>query len=118
MSDPETLKVWVVYVEYNEAATPEIIAVCASEELAEEMRKKEVRERIEGGFTVYPWEGEAEEDEDGDRKTEGFDDIEWDVDVHVEEHDVIGVGDPRCPKIPPGYGTHPKDCACGGCPCP
>jgi hypothetical protein len=22
----------------------------------------------------------------------------------------------RCPKIPPGYGTHPADCACGGCP--
>ena len=86
------MKVWIIYVEHNKAATPEIIGVYASAELAKEARKAEVKERIEGGHSIYP-RGEGEP-----KLGVGFDHIGWGQDVRIEEREVIGCG------------THPGGC--------
>lgn len=85
----ETAKVWLVYQEYQ-ADTPDIVGLYLSrqdaERVAEECRE-EARE--EYGWVVY-----------GDRNEQGEKLADWDVDVHVEAHDVEGASDQSLEEKP------------------
>ncbi len=76
--------VWLVYLEFQ-ADTPEVVGVFrrrrdAGQE-AEEWRRYA---RKEFGWVVY-----------GDEDEDGHENAAWDVDVHVEDHEVEPAGGPR-----------------------
>jgi hypothetical protein len=71
-------KVWLVYQEFQ-ADTPDIIGLFQSRgdaELAAEECRRSAREEYE--WVVY-----------GDQTQGGAEIAEWDVDVHVEQHEVL-----------------------------
>ena len=71
------VKVWLVYLEYQ-ADTPDVVGIYWSRDDAERTAKECRREaRKHYGWVVY-----------GDKDSEGNVIAEWNVDVHVEEHDV------------------------------
>jgi hypothetical protein len=73
----QRLKVWLVYQEFQ-ADTPDIVGLFQRQgeaELAAEECRRSAREDYE--WAVY-----------GDQDEHGHEIAEWDVDVHVEEHEV------------------------------
>jgi hypothetical protein len=78
--------VWIVYVEHNENAEPSIEGVYATKRLATLARHALVRAYRTGKTStgaLHPrktvWPTRARDDDD-----------EWDVDVHIEAHEVQG----------------------------
>lgn len=73
----QRLKAWLVYQEFQ-ADTPDIVGLFRSRrdaELAAEECRRSAR-------TEYDWVVYGDKDDDGDEIAE------WDVDVHVEEHEL------------------------------
>lgn len=75
------MKVWLVYEEFQ-ADTPAIVGIYPSRREAEQAAEECRREAREG----FEWAVYGDEDANGNRIAD------WDVDVHVEEHEVQSQG--------------------------
>ena len=73
----QALKVWLVYQEYQ-ADTPDIVGIYLAREDAERAADECRREARE----AYEWVVYGDEDHHGNTIAD------WDVDVHVEDHDI------------------------------